>query len=200
MTSAWRAPAIREFDPVADRRGWLQCRLLSFFDSSYFDDVKTEPTAFRGDAIRLVAAPDVARQLVIGVIDVEIEQTEIAVGGGAVATIDTIAVLPDAQQQGIASELLRAALHRLPAKVTHIDAWTRDDAAANAWYEANDFVAEQHYLHVYKGGNDGDAGFETPDGLSRPVIAFMHAPLEREAEMRARFKRVHVCRRYVRQL
>jgi hypothetical protein len=44
---------------------------------------------------------------------------------------------------------------------------------------------------------DDTTGFTTPDGLGRLVLAFLHAPIEREAEMRARFRRVHVCRRYV---
>jgi len=53
---------------------------------------------------------------------------------------------------------------------------------------------------VYKGHDEQAEGFTTPDGLSAPVVAFMHADISREAELRKRFRRVHVCRQYVRPL
>lgn len=117
---------------------------------------------------------------------------------GSLATIDSIAVLPDWQGRGVASALLCEATNQLGSGVELLDAWTREDAAANAWYLAHGFVAESHYLHVYTSWDDPLAAeFEAPEGLS-VVGAFMHAALEDEAEMRRRFRRVHVCRRYVR--
>jgi ribosomal protein S18 acetylase RimI-like enzyme len=174
---------VRPFTP-ADADGWVRCRVLSLLRTSYFDDVKTEPTRFDLPVVRLVA--DEGGEIV-GLIDVEVD--------GSLATIDSIAVVPSAQGQGIATALFDAALQELPPTVTEVDAWTREDTAANAWYRCQGFVAEQHYLHVYKGWAD-DAESSTLDGL-RVVSAFMHADLADEKRMRARFERVHVCRRYV---
>jgi len=169
---------------AADEPGWLECRLLSFFESSYFDDVKRSKTVLQPDSIELVA---IDGDDIVGVIDVELL--------GDAATIDTIAVHPRAQRGGLATALLDAAIARLPETVRTLDAWTREDVAANAWY-AKRFSIAYRYLHVY--ASDGEhAGFVTPDGLSLPIASFMHAPLEREAEMRSRFARVHECRQYV---
>lgn len=179
---------IREFGDD-DARGWLECRLLSFLDTAYFDDVKTEPTVFEGSAIRLVADVD---GVVAALIDVELD--------GDTATIDTIAVHPSHQRDGLATALLRAAIERLPDEVATIDAWTRDDTGANAWYAAQGFSVRHRYLHVYKQWDEPDDGWTSPAGLSAPVIAFAHAPIELEAQMRARFRRVHICRQYVRPL
>jgi ribosomal protein S18 acetylase RimI-like enzyme len=179
-------PTIRPYSP-SDEPGWLRCRVLSFLGTSYFDDVKRAKTRFGGAAIELVATVD-AR--IAGVIDVELD--------GALATIDTIAVHPDHARRGIASALLAAALERLPGDVRELDAWTREDPEANAWYRDRGFVVDTRYLHVYLGEGDDPEGFVTPDGLSAPVHAFCHASLDREAELRARYARVHECRRYVR--
>jgi hypothetical protein len=65
------------------------------------------------------------------------------------------------------------------------------DADAPSWLQSRllSFVATEYY-----------AGFEAPEGLGRPVTAFMHAPISLEASLRERFSRVHVCRQYVRSL
>lgn len=71
------------------------------------------------------------------------------------------------------------------------------------WYRARGMSEDSHYLHVYAdsytdAGEPGEA-VEARPGLT-PVRVFLHAALEREAEMRARFRRVHVCRRFTRPL
>jgi ribosomal protein S18 acetylase RimI-like enzyme len=177
---------IRPYQP-ADERTWLLCRLLGFFDTDYYDDVRT---------VRPVVEPDMAVALVatdgdrlVGLIDVMID--------GHAATIDTIAVHPDAQRRGVGTALLDAALVRLPRRVRTLDAWTREDRAANSWYRSRGFVEAYRYLHVYKGGDEADDGFSSPSGLSAPVHAFLHAPFAQESELRARFARVYVCRRYL---
>lgn len=170
-----------------DAQGWVECRLLSFLATSYFDDVRPAPTKFENPTIRLVA---VAESLVVGLIDVELFDS--------LATIDTIAVHPQWQGTGIATALLDAAAERLPPEVIALDAWTREDPPANAWYRRNGFVAEQHYLHVYKSwDSNSDERLSAPQGLTI-VGAFMHASLQDEDEIRDRFSRVHVCCRYIR--
>ena len=81
-----------------------------------------------------------------------------------------------------------------------LDAWTREDIAANSWYRRNGFSERYRYLHVYLGDGDDATGFTTPEGLSAPVSAFVHASIEDEATMRERYRRVYLCRQYLREL
>lgn len=99
---------------------------------------------------------------------------------------------------GIATALLARALADLPVGIDTLDAWTREDEPALAWYRARGFVESDHYLHVYKSGEDPGDGWGSPDRLSGPITAFCHAAIEDEAHLRARFSRVHVCRRFSR--
>lgn len=168
---------------LTDERSWLRCRTLSFLDTCYYDDVWT--TRPDSPAVQLVV---IEGGEVIGLLDLEVE--------GALATIDTVAVHPDHQGNGVASALLAKARDRLPHTVTTLDAWTREDNSTLTWYGAGGFVESDHYLHVYKGGEESDDGWVSPDPLSAPVTAFCHARLEDEADVRARFARVYVCRRF----
>jgi ribosomal protein S18 acetylase RimI-like enzyme len=176
---------------LGDEPSWLRCRVLAFLGTQYYDDVKVLRTAFDLPAVRLVAVGDGGT--VAGLLDVEIDRDA--------ATIDSIAVHPDHARQGVATALLDAVMPQVRAAgVTTLDAWTREDEAANAWYQRSGFRESFRYLHVYKGGDEPTDGFTTPDGLSAPVSAFMHADISLEKELRARFARVHVCRRYLRSL
>ena len=48
-----------------------------------------------------------------------------------------------------------------------------------------------------RGYNDPNGGLQGPDGLSTPVLAFVHADIKDEEDLRRGFKRVNVCRQYV---
>ncbi|GAB3762553.1 GNAT family N-acetyltransferase [Microlunatus parietis] len=170
----------------SDRDSWLRCRLLGFFETDYYDDVWTERPDYERPAIRLVAVDGAT---VIGILDLVVD--------GELATIETVVVHPDARGQGIASALLGQALQRLPIQAGRVDAWTREDRAANAWYRRAGFREDHRYLHVYLGPGESRAGFSTPDELDGPMHAFLHARIEDEDRLRARFRRVYVCRRYV---
>lgn len=137
--------------------------------------------------IQLVA---ISAGRLVGLIDIEIDQE--------LASIDTIAVHPDHQARGLGTELLQAAVGRLPGTVRVLDAWTREDMATLAWYRGRGFAESEHYLHVYKGWQDPDDGWVSPEPLTKPVMAFCHASLDHEAELRARYSRVYVCRRFSR--
>ena len=173
---------------ASDEPQWLSTRLLAFFNTNYYDDVKRVKTPLASPSIELV---DASATEVVGLLDVEID--------GETATIDTIAIRPDRSRSGVGRGLLAEALRRLPSSVKYLDAWTREDQAANDWYRAMGFVESYRYLHVYRSDEAGDPrdGFDTPDGLSAPIIAMMHAPIEQESELRAKYERVYVCRQYV---
>jgi N-acetylglutamate synthase-like GNAT family acetyltransferase len=181
--------AIRDYEP-SDEQAWLRCRVLSFLGTAYFDDVmqaKTSPVL----GAELVAEDSGA---IVGVLDLSAE--------GQIATIDTIAVHPDHQGRGIGTRLLAQACARAQVLgAATIEAWTRDDAPVLRWYRSRGFAESDHYLHVYadcyaRPGEPADAVQSCPD--LDPIRVFLHADRDREAEMRARFTRVHVCRRFSR--
>ncbi len=180
---------VRDYEP-ADEQAWLRCRALSFLRTTYFDDVmavKKSPAA----GAELVA---VDSGLVVGLLDLSVD--------GSLATIDTIAVHPDRQQCGIGTRLLQVACARAAALgAVTIDAWTRDDPSALAWYRSRGFSESSHYLHVYADRYvSADEPVEAVQGRPglEPIKVFLHAALDREAELRRNFSRVHVCRRFAR--
>jgi ribosomal protein S18 acetylase RimI-like enzyme len=181
---------IREYQD-RDAASWLRCRLLSFFDTNYYDDVVTERPHYDQPSICRVATVD---DTVVGLLDAQIHTADSA-------TIEVLAVHPDYVRRGIATALVRTTETELTARcVRTLDAWTREDVAANCWYQRSGFVEEFSYVHVHKTGADDAIGFETPTGLSEPLTAYMHAPREQEAAMRERFRRVYVCRQYLKTL
>ena len=180
------AVEVRDYSP-ADEGGWLQCRVLAFLGTSYFDDVVTEKPVYSDPSVELVAT---AAGVVVGVIDVSVS--------GPHATIETIAVDPTATRKGVASLLLDAVLCRLPSGVRSLDAWTRDDEAANRWYLSNGFRENFRYLHVYASDGEADAAITAARAGLTPVAAFFHADISAEEALRAEFKRVHICRQYLR--
>lgn len=201
MTTMTITTTIRDYRPD-DEASWLRCRALSFLTSAYFDDVQSARTTFEGDSIQLVATVAKPAQVrtpgteqVVGILDVELWQDDV---GTELATIDTIAVHPDHQRAGIADDLLSRALDRLAATgSTTLDAWTREDEAATAWYVRHGFRIGTEYLHVHT-DHDETAGFTSPEPLSRPVKAFCHARFADEAAVRQTYARVHRCRQFTR--
>jgi ribosomal protein S18 acetylase RimI-like enzyme len=177
---------VRDYTP-SDESGWLRCRALAFLPTAYFDDVLTAKPVYEGAAVELVAGTDGE---VVGLVDVTIAEQ--------LATIETIAAHPDVARRGIGSQLLDEARRRLPDAVQLLDAWTRDDEAANAWYLSRGFEETYRYLHVYASSDSEceSAIKQARDGLT-PVAGFFHADIADEAAMRRVFSRVHICRRYV---
>jgi ribosomal protein S18 acetylase RimI-like enzyme len=175
----------------SDAASWLRCRLLSFFSTNYYDDVAVERPRYVNPAIQRVAVVDEA---VVGLMDVAVAASD--------ATIEVLAVHPEHARRGVGTALLHSVLAELrdARAVQTLDAWTREDVPANRWYLRSGFTEAFSYLHVYKGHEDDATGFQSPAGLSPPLTALIHAPREREAELRRQFRRVYVCRRYVRTL
>lgn len=176
---------IRDYEP-ADEPSWLRCRVLGFLATNYYDDVWQ---ARRRADLELVALDD---DEVVGLLDVSVP--------GAEATIDNVVVHPDHQGRGIATALLAETVRRLERRgVATLDAWTREDKPALDWYARNGFLETTRYLHVHASADEVGTVLNAKYGLT-PVGAFLHARIEREAELRLRFERVYVCRRMVRVL
>lgn len=182
--------SVRGYLP-AEEQSWLRCRVLSFLPTNYFDDVVTTKPTYDSEAIELVAAA--ADDVVVGILDIVVE--------GELATIETIAVHPDAARRRIGSRLLDEALRLLPAGVRTIDAWTRETPAANAWYVASGFEETFRYLHVYV-SSERERVASNPNPRPGMVLVkgFFHATIDQEEQMRAEFSRVYTCRRYERPL
>ncbi|MCX2947802.1 GNAT family N-acetyltransferase [Lentzea sp. NEAU-D7] len=180
-----RPAEIRNYEP-ADEASWLRCRVLGFLATNSYDDVWQVK---RRTDLELVALDG---DEVAGILDVSVP--------GAEATIDTVVVHPGRQGEGIATALLAEAVPRLErCGVRTLGAWTREDVPALNWFARNGFTELESCLHVHASADEVGTVLTARHGLVS-AGAFLHARIEREAEMRQRFERVHVCRRMAREL
>lgn len=135
-----------------DELEWLRCRVLSFLDCSYYNDVITQREIYENESICLVAEDG---GKIIGLIDVEIEKDAGSLciaskQNGAV--IWHLAVLPEYRRSHVAVSLWEEVKKRLIIKgIKYCEAWTQEDEAANRWYLAQGFhnVKEQNWLRCY---------------------------------------------------
>ena len=184
---------VRPYDD-RDEQGWLRCRVLSFLTTAFYDAVHREREHYEHPAIELVAERDGE---IVGLIDVECEEapgTVCSARPGLAGMIWHVAVHPDHQRRGIATALLREAQERAAERgLVRLEAWTRDDAHVQAWYESRGFVQVESYLHVYVELHEGLRElFPITEGL-RPVKLFAHYTSDGRDEVRQRFDRVHDC-------
>lgn len=185
---------IREYQHK-DELGWLRCRVLSFLDTVYYDNVLKEKETYENPSIELVA---VENNQIVGLLDIEYEVTENTVcsrGTGLGGMIWHIAVHPDFRRMGIGKQLLKEAEKLAESKeLNRFEAWTRDDIWVNKWYEKNNFLNVDSYLQVYIDGEE-----ELNDVIKSevanlyPIKTFAHYIGEDKELIKKKFKRVHEC-------
>lgn len=135
-----------------DETGWLRCRVLSFLDCSYYNDVVTSKESYKNEAISLVAEEAGS---IVGLLDVEIESQKgdaCVAGEQRGAVIWHLAVLPEYRRKRVAVLLWEEAKKRLLEKKIHYcEVWTQEDEPANRWYLSQGFhnVAEKNWLRCY---------------------------------------------------
>lgn len=135
-------------------KSWLRCRLLSFYETSYFDDVLHKKEDFDIDLVAIEG------DKIIGFLQVESENFPGEVchfGGELGGVIWNLGVHPDYQRKNIASTLLsQAILLGKDRGLTRFEVWTQDDIGANNWYKKMNFkkIKNSSYLNIFAKGDE----------------------------------------------
>lgn len=178
---------IRNYLPT-DEQGWLRCRVVSFLDCSYWNDVKTSRETYAHPSISLVAED---HGQIVGLIDLELDSDDLChPDRGRGAMLWHMAVLPEYRRQGVASRLWQEAEKRLLAEgVRWCELWTQEDEAANRFYQAMGFVLQQEstWLRCYARWDDA-YGLLNPEKTGSiygaEEVVFQAAP-ERKQELQS---------------
>jgi ribosomal protein S18 acetylase RimI-like enzyme len=188
---------------ASDENGWVQCRLLSFLDCSYYDDVRITKETYIHPSVCYIAEEN---DTIVGFIDVEYERKAGDVcyfDGEPGAVVWHLGVLPEYRRKGVAKKLwatAKAALVELGVK--RFEVWTQDDIVSNEWYVSQGFVFREAYLSAYIRGSAEDDVIKKYINLNNAgeilgVRSFnFEAPLERKKELEQVCYRLHEVRVY----
>lgn len=181
-----------------DEAGWIRCRVLSFLDTAYFDNVLQSKEYYGNPSIELIAKED---DMVVGLLDIECDTDEVRVCSkrpGAGGMIWHIAVHPDYRNRGIGSALLGRGIELCKGLgIERLEAWTRDDTWVNRWYENRGFSLIDTYLHVFlDGGREFSDAIETKIPGLMFAQGFAHYVGDEPGRIQEMFRRVHKCNLY----
>ena len=181
----------------SDEEGWLKCRLVSFHDSAYYDDVYTKKPIFDNSSLELVAEID---GKIVGVLDLEKDNKDGTIcycKSGLGAMVWTIAVLPDYRRFRIASQLILKAVDWARSKdIDFIEAWTRDDKWVLNWYESVGFSRFHSYWHIYFKGNNAKSLFRSNDKDIALQSVFAHSDKNPKTLDQNKIDRFYKCSGY----
>lgn len=136
---------IREYC-VEDEREWVECRLLSFLDSTYYKDVKKEKEKYPNHSLEYLAIED---GKVVGFIDVELNSDDLTQNKENGAIIWNLGVLPSYRGKGIANSLWEKVKEELKRKsFSYCELWTQDDKPANDFYRKVGFVQKSEFTYL----------------------------------------------------
>ncbi|HPJ88675.1 MAG TPA: GNAT family N-acetyltransferase [Thermotogota bacterium] len=185
---------------ASDEQQWLKCRLLSFYDCSYCDDVIHEKPVYDNQVIDLVAVED---EQIVGFIEVEIEKKckdVCYLDGELGGNIWNIGVLPEYRRDRVATQLLDEAVRIAKGfGIARFEAWTQDDVAANRWYERSGFLFIESYLTVYASWRECEENKLITEHIGEIYgvreLNF-EAPISRKDEVLEKYSKVHEVKLY----
>ncbi|MEG1559255.1 MAG: GNAT family N-acetyltransferase [Clostridia bacterium] len=187
----------------SDEQGWLRCRVVSFMDTSYFNDVKTKKELFNHPSICLIAEEN---QTIIGLIDIELDSDDLTyTSNERGAIIWNMAVLPEYRKHRVGRQLWEHAKERLLEQGIHYcELWTQEDVAANQFYKSIGFTLEnsQTWIRCYTKGkkcmpllNKAELG-----EIYGPEELIFDAPFNRKEELTKQCYRIDEVRLYTMKL
>ena len=181
----------------SDAESWLKCRLISFHDSAYYDDVYIKKPIFNNSSLELVAE---INGKIVGILDLEKDNKEGSIcycKSGIGAMIWTIAVLPGYRRFGIASKLVASTMDWAKSKdINFIEAWTRDDKWVLDWYESIGFSRFHSYWHIYFKGDNAKSLFESNDKDISLQSVFAHSNKDPKTLDQNKIDRFYKCSGY----
>lgn len=183
----------------SDEQEWLRCRVVSFLDCSYWNDVKTSKEKYDKPCISLVVEEN---GVIISLIDIEIDSADLVYkdkGKGAI--IWHLAVLPEFRRLGVAERLWEYAKKELAQHgVCYCELWTQEDIAANTFYQKVGFALDksQTWILCYTKGNNckGLLNHAAFGEMYSPEELIFHAPLSEKEELMKICYRINEVRLY----
>lgn len=193
---------IREYKNE-DEKSWIRCRVLSFLDSSFYDDVQNFREEYDNPVIQIVT---IDKGEVVGFLDCEYEENPGDVcyfGGARGGVLWHLGVLPEYQRTRLATKMWELAKEKLKElAIERVEVWTQDDVAANNWYLNQGFIFKEAYLNAYLKGKTKDEIIPKVLNLENLGEVYgirnmnFEAPIERKEELSKICYRLHEVRVY----
>lgn len=181
---------------------WVRCRILSFLDSSFYDDIRRRKEKYQNPSIEIIA---ISKNNVIGFLDTEIDTFEKKVcseneniGNHLSGMIWNLGVHPDFRNKGVARKMLEETKSICKEKdLKRLEAWTRDDKLVNEWYRKNDFVLMDEYIHWYYDSRYDNKEILKEIGVEAKTPIFQMFGFAKKMDDKIKkLNRKYFCRRY----